>query len=124
MSQSFKNRLQLIVLPSKFTKGKASFSYDSISLDRFNFILNSVYATAGALRIIYCFYQIGNLSFWNTTDFQMDPGVYVATVYIISKSYVTFRNKYLSRRRHYCKKVCYYVVHSHRRQLSKFQPDS
>lgn len=53
VSQSYKNVVQLPVLPSKFREWEIYFSYDKINQDDFNFILSSIYTTVRKLRMLF-----------------------------------------------------------------------
>lgn len=53
VSQSYKNLVQYLVLPSKFTTWEMSFSYHNISLDDFKFILSCIYKTVRELHILF-----------------------------------------------------------------------
>ncbi|XP_028897073.2 uncharacterized protein LOC114804160 [Zeugodacus cucurbitae] len=75
VSQSIRNLMQYIVLPSKFKKWEISFSRDTISLDDFNFLLSSIYTTVQALRILFLpdrhFELLKSYRFPNVTEFRI-----------------------------------------------------
>ncbi|XP_050337701.1 uncharacterized protein LOC126763963 [Bactrocera neohumeralis] len=75
VSQSYKNLVQYLVLPSKLTKWEISFSYDIIGLDDFKFIIDSIYTTVRELRILFLperhFELLSSYQFPNVTEIRI-----------------------------------------------------